>query len=222
MLLLTEHVVDGHDTVGPGTPGVVDDGGVGLDPDPAATSGQPAVISGAGLALVEESQVGQPHGHHVRGVDVLVQRLLYQVLRLVPGQGGNPGVQEYQLEVEGGAEHEDVALHLDLGDAGGRQAVGHGHHADTGQGHGVVALPAHRLDLEVAGTVNHLVAPVGQPGISLGQDAFHPEDEGPLDLDVLVVVERLDTQEVANLVMVQGVDVLVDRVPSQLNLNREG
>ena len=62
--------------------------------------------------------------------------------------------------------------------------------------------------------MNHLLATVGEAGISLGQDTFHPEDEGPLYLHVLVVVERLDTEEVAHLVVVQGVDVLVDGVPS--------
>ena len=55
--------------------------------------------------------------------------------------------------------------------------------------------------------MNHLVATVSQAGISLGQHALHSQDEGPLDLHVLVVVERLDTEEVANLVMIQGVDV---------------
>ena len=34
----------------------------------------------------------------------------------------------------------------------------------------------------------------------------------------LVVMQRLDAEEMGHLVMVQGVDVLVDRVPRQLHL----
>ena len=52
-LLAAQHVVDGDDAVGAGAAGVVDDGGVGLDPDPAPAPRHPAVVSTAGLTLVE-------------------------------------------------------------------------------------------------------------------------------------------------------------------------
>ena len=38
MFLLSENIVDSHDTVRPGAPGVVDDGGVGLDEAVATVS----------------------------------------------------------------------------------------------------------------------------------------------------------------------------------------
>ena len=52
-LLAAQNVVDGHDAVRPRAAGVVDDGGVRLDPDPASTSGHPSVVSTTRLALVE-------------------------------------------------------------------------------------------------------------------------------------------------------------------------
>ena len=97
------------------------DGGVALHPHPAPAPRQPPVVPAARLALVQHCnhssmynnisrlikiftcEVREAHGHHVRGVDVLVERLLYEVLGLVPGQGSHPLVQEDQLEVEAAA-----------------------------------------------------------------------------------------------------------------------
>ncbi|KAJ8891678.1 hypothetical protein PR048_004206 [Dryococelus australis] len=68
-----------------------------------------------------------------------------------------PGVKEDELEVEGGAEHEHVAVQLDLGDGAGRQRVSHGDEA-----HVLVATVVGRavqgelLHLEVARAVDHL------------------------------------------------------------------
>ena len=80
-------------------------------------------------------------------------------------------------------EHEDVALHLDLRDAGGRKAVGHGHHTharETGV-HGRVETGnvggGHRLDFEVTGTVNHLVSSVGEAGVSFCKNTFHSQNK---------------------------------------------
>ena len=53
VLPVCEHVVDGHDAVGAAGAAVVDDGGVGLDPDPTARVGQPAVVAAVSLALVQ-------------------------------------------------------------------------------------------------------------------------------------------------------------------------
>ena len=78
------------------------------------------------------SQVCESHGDHVWSMDVLVQSLLYQVLGFISSQSRHSLIQEDQLEVETGSEHEDVALHLDLGDAGGGETVRHGHHPHTG------------------------------------------------------------------------------------------
>lgn len=38
-----------------------------------------------------------------------------------------PGIQEDELHVQAGSEHEHVAVQLDLGDGAGRQGVTHGH-----------------------------------------------------------------------------------------------
>ena len=56
----------------------------------------------------------EAHGHHVRGVDVLVERLLYEVLGLVPGQGSHPLVQEDQLEVEAATSLVDIVDIVDI------------------------------------------------------------------------------------------------------------
>ena len=53
VLSVCEHIVDGHDAVGAAGAAVVDDGGVGLDPDPTARVGQPAVVAAVRLALVQ-------------------------------------------------------------------------------------------------------------------------------------------------------------------------
>ena len=46
-------IVDADDAVGPGGPGVVDYGGVALDPNPASVLRQKPVILGARLALAK-------------------------------------------------------------------------------------------------------------------------------------------------------------------------
>lgn len=73
-------------------------------------------------------------------------------------------VQEDELEVEAGPEHEHNGVHLDLGDGVGRQGVGDGHEAQVlvGGGGGVDPLLAAAvrlllLDLEIAPAVDHLV-----------------------------------------------------------------
>ena len=73
--------------------------------------------------------VRRPDAVHVVGVHVLVERPLDEVLRLVPRERPHLLVQEDELEVEAGAEHEHVAEHLDLGDGARRQGVRHGHQA---------------------------------------------------------------------------------------------
>ena len=82
------------------------------------------------------------HYYHVTGMYVLVEGFLNQVLRLESGESGDPLVQEYQLQVQScpedylgqdqdclvePPEHEDVAVHLDLGDGGGGEGVSHCH-----------------------------------------------------------------------------------------------
>lgn len=42
---------------------------------------------------------------------------------------GLPGIQEDELHVQTGTEHEHVAVKLDLGDGAGRQRVTHSHQA---------------------------------------------------------------------------------------------
>ena len=51
------------------------------------------------------------------------------VTGMVPRERPHLLVQEDELEVEAGAEHEDVAEHLDFGDGARRQGVRHGHQA---------------------------------------------------------------------------------------------
>ncbi len=53
MLPVGEDVVDGDDAVGTAGAAVVDDGGVGLDPDPAARLCEPAVVARVGLTLMQ-------------------------------------------------------------------------------------------------------------------------------------------------------------------------
>ncbi len=53
MLPVGEYVVDGDDAVGSARTAVVYDGGVGLDPDPAAGLGQPSVVPAARLPFVQ-------------------------------------------------------------------------------------------------------------------------------------------------------------------------
>jgi hypothetical protein len=53
MLPVRKYVVDGDNAVGAARAAVVHDGGVGLDPDPAAGLGQPSVVTAARLALVQ-------------------------------------------------------------------------------------------------------------------------------------------------------------------------
>lgn len=68
-----------------------------------------------------------------------------------------PGVQEDELHVQAGAEHEHVAVQFDLRDGAGRQRVAHGH-----QAHVLVAaierghVQAVLADLQVAAAVNDL------------------------------------------------------------------
>ena len=66
-------------------------------------------------------------------------------------------MQEYQLQVEAGPEHEHVAVQLDLGDGAGWQRLAHGH-----QPHDLVARVIQRHvqhilpDLQVATAVDDL------------------------------------------------------------------
>lgn len=68
-----------------------------------------------------------------------------------------PGVQEDELHVQAGAEHEHVAVQLDFCDGAGRQRVAHSH-----QAHVLVAavegghVQAVLSDLQVAAAVNDL------------------------------------------------------------------
>ena len=97
-----------------------------------------------------------PDPDHVLRVDVLVEGLLYQVLRLETGQNrhlyrdfANENciaisfvlphllIQEYQPQVQACPEHEDVREHLDLGDGARREGVGHGNEAHVGVGRGL-------------------------------------------------------------------------------------
>ena len=69
----------------------------------------------------------------------------------------SPGIQEYQLQVEAGPEHEHVTVQLDLGDGTGWQRLAHGHQphnlvAGVVQGHVQHILP----DLQVATAVDDL------------------------------------------------------------------
>lgn len=69
----------------------------------------------------------------------------------------SPGVEEDELHVQTGSEHEHVAVQLDLGDGTRRQRVTHSHKA-----HVLVAALKRRhiqavlADLQVAATVDHL------------------------------------------------------------------
>ena len=73
--------------------------------------------------------MGESHVEHVGDVDVLVEGLLDEILGLVAGELGDPGVEEDEAEVEGGAEHEHVGVELELGDGRGRQRVAYRHQA---------------------------------------------------------------------------------------------
>lgn len=69
----------------------------------------------------------------------------------------SPGIQEYQLQVEAGPEHEHVTVQLDLCDGAGRQRLAHGHQphdlvARVVQGHVQHILP----DLQVPAAVDDL------------------------------------------------------------------
>ena len=69
----------------------------------------------------------------------------------------SPGIQEYQLQVEAGPEHEHVAMQLDLGDGAGGQRLAHSHQphdlvARVVQGHVQHILP----DLQVAAAMDDL------------------------------------------------------------------
>lgn len=68
-----------------------------------------------------------------------------------------PWVEEDELHVQAGSEHEHVAVQFDLSDGAGRQRVSHGHQphvliAAIERGHVQTVL----TDLQVAATVNHL------------------------------------------------------------------
>ena len=68
-----------------------------------------------------------------------------------------PGVQEDELHIQTGSEHEHVAVQLDLGDSAGWERVAHCHQphvlvAAVEQRHVQAVLP----DLQVAAAVNHL------------------------------------------------------------------
>lgn len=74
-----------------------------------------------------------------------------------------PGVEEDELEIEGGPEHEHVVVELDLGVGAGRQGVADRDEADVVQLvtrlRAVLATAArqrHVLQLQVARTVDHL------------------------------------------------------------------
>lgn len=69
--------------------------------------------------------MGEAHVEDVPDVDVLVERLLDEVLRLVARQVGDAGVQEDEAEVQGGPEHEHVGVELELRDGGRRQGMAH-------------------------------------------------------------------------------------------------
>ena len=69
----------------------------------------------------------------------------------------SPGIQEYQLQVEAGPEHEHVAVKLDLSDGAGWQRLAHSHQphnlvARVVQGHVQHILP----DLQVAAAMDDL------------------------------------------------------------------
>lgn len=88
----------------------------------------------------------------------------------------SPGIQEDQLQVEAGPEHEHVTMQLDLCDGTGRQRLAHGHQphdlvARVIQGHVQHILP----DLQVAAAVDDLGkqragSAAGRPG---GQTGAH-------------------------------------------------
>lgn len=69
----------------------------------------------------------------------------------------SPGIQEDELQVKAGPEHEHIAVQLDLCDGTGRQRLAHGHQphdlvAGVVQGHVQHILP----DLQVAAAVDDL------------------------------------------------------------------
>lgn len=69
----------------------------------------------------------------------------------------SPAVEEDELEVQAGTEHEHVAVEFDLSDATGRQRMTHGH-----QTHNLIArfveTHLHHIlaDLQITTAVNHL------------------------------------------------------------------
>ena len=97
-------------------PRVVHNGSAALHPNPAAVPREKAVVLGGHLALEQEGLVCEANAREVLGVDVLVEGLLDEVLGLVAGEGEDARVEEDELEVEAGAEHEHVVVHFDLGD----------------------------------------------------------------------------------------------------------
>lgn len=129
----------------------------------------------------------------VTAVDMMIESLLDEILRLVACQlcnpeqhthtftgiikpshidthklhvvstwcrGRVPGVEEDELHVQAGSEHEHVAVQFDLRDRAGRQRVSDGHQphvlvAAVKRGHVQAVL----TDLQVATAVDHLVEP---------------------------------------------------------------
>ena len=86
-----------------------------------------------------------------------------------------PGVQEDELHVQAGAEHEHVTVQFDLRDGAGRQRVAHGH-----QAHVLVAaverghVQAVLADLQVAAAVNDLRQTGKAGGSATGRK--HPQE----------------------------------------------
>lgn len=183
--LVTQHVVDADDAVGPGGAGIVHHGRVRLHPRPAATLGQKSVVLGRHLALEHQYLVRIPHLQDIRRVNILVQCLLNQILRLVPSQLGHLRIEEDQLQVHAGPEHKHVLVQLDLGDGRRGQRVADRHQAQVLDAAVAVAVRRiARVDarLRITGTVDYLVAGSGEAGIPLRQHALHPQEERSLDL----------------------------------------
>lgn len=90
-----------------------------------------------------------------------------------------PGVQEDELHVKAGAEHEHVAMQLDLGDRARRQRVAHRH-----QAHVLVAavkgghVQAVLADLQIAAAVNDLYEVGGGVRLSGGQQGPQKDGKG--------------------------------------------
>lgn len=102
----------------------------------------------------------------------------------------SPGIQEYQLQVEAGPEHEHVTVQLDFCDGTGRQRLAHGHQphnlvARVVQGHVQHILP----NLQVAAAVDDLGEQSGGEPPAAPGPPWHPR---PLALGLLAFSSGLD------------------------------